>query len=871
MRSETFLSINGYVKIFNDTDEARCTQTPPVKPKPSEIFVYTNVARPEDWRSDQYRWIQMGKKKLPQNNPSVTCTYFKEFTKGSYFLKRAYRKIVNNIEVKDRTIVQYTGSLDNVKERAHGNRKKNEHIPHTMTAKSQRECQKDQLKKAPMKVYRSLLEPEKASEHPLLDIVMGPKNPKQVRNSIDRARAKRSVSNDDVLGVYLLHDEIDFVQHMTLLRQYSVILYSEKSIEEFAQCVESDVQKSSVVLYYDTTFELGDFFLSVLSYKHHFFSNAPTVPLVYMLHDRKLEEVHTHFFTTLCNKFACFNSKLNIVTDRENAIVNAIRKSWPLSRHYPCWNHIQRDVKFWLKRHKGSEDDIKIYTSHVWDLMDSNNELEFSNKFEKMKHHWSKEFKEYYNSHLKNDVLKTVKWKLVEQNIYIDRSGITTNAAESLNSLIKRCTDNREMSSQALVLSLFYLDMYYRKEILRGKCLQGTFELKPELLEFKLDAGTVDWPETNINLTDIPYVFTNRDFKTKSSESIHTSYSAAKRLILENKVNLVPLEQVFIVSGEKKKYIVTLYPSETCSCMGKKGCHHILAAKMSIGVDKQVQSQLQLTKLIKNKRGYRSGRKTEPKSLKIVEAAADSTIIKSGEDGTSILLPTIEKKIVKSRFIDPVPETILTVSHNSRDHELIEMSFEGVKTSTPRSSKCKRQITSDLNTSGKKRKLLEEKPEIVIVSMDEVENLEDLMSTANESFDQRRDQIVTLGIDIYPSHLKPLKLNTEPKEGEIVTRRFLMDSVIELYIRCLIHERLSTEFRKEIYCTEGTQKRPKILIPVTCIPSLVTMFHRFSTVYSLMSDPGTYYMLRGRETLCNKNVVLMSIDGELVISTKIQE
>uniref|UniRef100_A0A8D8WUU0 MULE transposase domain-containing protein n=1 Tax=Cacopsylla melanoneura TaxID=428564 RepID=A0A8D8WUU0_9HEMI len=286
---------------------------------------------------------------------------------------------------------------------------------------------------------------------------------------------------------------------MTLLSQYSVILYSEQSIEELTHCVESEVLNASVVLFYDTTFELGDFFLSVLSYKHPLFANAPTIPLVYMLHDRKFEEIHTHFFTTLSNKFKCFNSELNIVTDREKSIVNSIRKARPLSRHYPCWNHIQRDVKFWLKKHKGTEDDIKTYTSHVWDLMDSNNELEFNEKFEKMNNHWTKEFKEYYKSYLKNDVLRTVKWKLVEQNIYIDRSGITTNAAESLNALIKRCTDDIGMSSQALVLSLFYLDMYYRKEILRGKCLQGTFILKPELLEFRLDAETIDWPAEHKN------------------------------------------------------------------------------------------------------------------------------------------------------------------------------------------------------------------------------------------------------------------------------------------------------------------------------------------------------------------------------------
>uniref|UniRef100_A0A8D8WVL1 Sentrin-specific protease 1 n=1 Tax=Cacopsylla melanoneura TaxID=428564 RepID=A0A8D8WVL1_9HEMI len=285
--------------------------------------------------------------------------------------------------------------------------------------------------------------------------------------------------------------------------------------------------------------------------------------------------------------------------------------------------------------------------------------------------------------------------------------------------------------------------------------------------------------------------------------------------------------------------------------MGKKECHHILAAKMSIGVEKQVQSQLQLTKLIKSKRGYRSGRKTEPKSLQIVEAAADSTAIKSGEHGTTVLLPTIEKNIVKRRFIDPVPETHLTVNnnhnttdmYNSRDDdtdvsfkevktttprrqmtsenepekrmkkikienitddevtvnnnksrdEYTEMSFKDVKTSTPR-----RQMTSE-NITKKKRLILVEGNVSDVSLEDEI-----LIATNSDSFDLKFNNnrcFVTFGLHIYPQILKPLSYKKLPKPSETLSR-FLFEAVMEFYIRCLIYERFEKKLRKDVFCTD---------------------------------------------------------------------
>jgi len=47
----------------------------------------------------------------------------------------------------------------------------------------------------------------------------------------------------------------------------------------------------------------------------------------------------------------------------------------------------------------------------------------------------------------------------------------------------------------------------------------------------------------------------------------------------------LPQQGAFIVNGQKGKYCVTLFPKETCQCESNSTCYHILAAKMSIGLE----------------------------------------------------------------------------------------------------------------------------------------------------------------------------------------------------------------------------------------------------------------------------------------------
>ena len=118
---------------------------------------------------------------------------------------------------------------------------------------------------------------------------------------------------------------------------------------------------SSQLLSYDTTFQLGDFYISVLCFRHTLFKEAPVIPAAFLLHERKFQEHHKEFFS-ICHKLVPLLKKTTkpFVTNEERAIVNAISETLPDVPQLRCWNHIFRDIRRWLSSHGAPSEDISV-------------------------------------------------------------------------------------------------------------------------------------------------------------------------------------------------------------------------------------------------------------------------------------------------------------------------------------------------------------------------------------------------------------------------------------------------------------------------------------------------------------------------------
>ena len=107
-------------------------------------------------------------------------------------------------------------------------------------------------------------------------------------------------------------------------------------------CRETLCQTLTQQLTYDTTFCLGDFYLSALLFRATEFENSPVIPLAYLLHERKLTHTHDTFFrhiASMCPEIdACSN--VILVTDSEQAIRKSLAKHFPSTQAFLCWNHL---------------------------------------------------------------------------------------------------------------------------------------------------------------------------------------------------------------------------------------------------------------------------------------------------------------------------------------------------------------------------------------------------------------------------------------------------------------------------------------------------------------------------------------------------
>ena len=222
---------------------------------------------------------------------------------------------------------------------------------------------------------------------------------------------------------------------------------------------------SIVMLSYDTTFNLGDFYVSVLMAQTNAFSETPTFPIAFLIHERKFEATHVSFFTAI-KKILPASFTPIIVTDGEKAVINAIRNVFPSWTVISCWNHILTDVEVWLKARHITLPEISVYKSTMRELLQCCTPDEYTAKYHTVSATWTTAFKEYYDQHLVARVQCAYTGYLASVNF--PHSSVTNNISESFNHTLKRHQDWREVSVDAIVMVLYRLQLFYRGQIVRS-------------------------------------------------------------------------------------------------------------------------------------------------------------------------------------------------------------------------------------------------------------------------------------------------------------------------------------------------------------------------------------------------------------------
>ena len=192
-----------------------------------------------------------------------------------------------------------------------------------------------------------------------------PRNKKQVANMQSIHRQKIRISHDALYNLHeLSYDIQNFVHKIVTFPNIVVVCGLKHILKEANQLFQIHDDTVNQMLSYDTTFQLGDFYVSCLLFKNVLFEKTPTMPLLFMFHEKKLKDNHDELMKVAAIEIpylAKGKRAVPLVTDDEKGFTKAIETNLTNVCRFYCWNHTIKAPKTWLKGHGASAGEIPVY------------------------------------------------------------------------------------------------------------------------------------------------------------------------------------------------------------------------------------------------------------------------------------------------------------------------------------------------------------------------------------------------------------------------------------------------------------------------------------------------------------------------------
>ncbi len=247
-------------------------------------------------------------------------------------------------------------------------------------------------------VYKRKIASSVTHEHHSVQL---PRNRKQVKNLQSRFRQRLRLSHDALYNLHELsydNDINDFVHKIVTYPDVIVICGLKKMLTETNRLLQ--IESSALqLLSYDTTFKLGDFYVSQLLFRNVIFKKNPVMPAMFMLHERKLRSTRDEVMRVVAKEIPCLvcsKRKVPLVTYYEKGFIGAIDEYLPKVHRFLYWNHLINAAKMWLKRHGASASEIPVYINNLRDLFHQETEEKYNIRLKHVTLKWSQPFLNYY-------------------------------------------------------------------------------------------------------------------------------------------------------------------------------------------------------------------------------------------------------------------------------------------------------------------------------------------------------------------------------------------------------------------------------------------------------------------------------------------
>ena len=302
------------------------------------------------------------------------------------------------------------------------------------------------MTKSPRVIYQELVnESCGGPQH----AVFSPRDQTQVHNFRIEVDRQNRLSHDALFNTYHLcyqlkmknrkGDPQDFITRLSVYPNVIVRMSAQPLMDSLESLMR--LSSESVTLHYDTVFNMGDFYLSTLLFRHSVFKSCPVVPVAFLVHTRRFIDDHTRFMEAIRQSSPFLASKkIIIVTDREFDFSSV----FPLSQYAFCWNHLERDLHFYLKQKANCTAlEISYFANVFKQLMQESTEIEFNRCWSSYKDKDAFICNKTVCNYFETKLLPAFKynssiWVLKSAGISQPENGITNNSSESMNAVLHR-------------------------------------------------------------------------------------------------------------------------------------------------------------------------------------------------------------------------------------------------------------------------------------------------------------------------------------------------------------------------------------------------------------------------------------------------
>uniref|UniRef100_A0AC34FYV9 MULE transposase domain-containing protein n=1 Tax=Panagrolaimus sp. ES5 TaxID=591445 RepID=A0AC34FYV9_9BILA len=213
-------------------------------------------------------------------------------------------------------------------------------------------------------------------------------------------------------------------------------------------------------LFYDTKFNEGDYYLTLLSWEHPYFNRQ--IIIAGYIHDRKTHSKHVQFIQTFWerNKKILNGLRFVIITDGEFTFGNL----WQWLKQIFCFRHLKEDVKRKLKKNSEKQVCLQLLEELQQEEDPESYDEKLIDSLKLIKNKKAKQIFEYYGKKMKE---RSSAWACKEAKLTERR--MLDNRAESMNAYIDRLAPkDGDMEADLMLIFLFKILEDYRNRIQEG-------------------------------------------------------------------------------------------------------------------------------------------------------------------------------------------------------------------------------------------------------------------------------------------------------------------------------------------------------------------------------------------------------------------